>query len=187
MTIRQPFGADASNISPKTSVNVGTAASGFTAVEYGDAFHHVTVLTVNTTLPAIAGGANLAVGKLAYTLPAGKILIKSALLNIALDEIDGNITADTPDVGIGTVIASGAVAVLSGTATFENIVTGQTAADCNGTATVKATDPTAGVALEITAAGAHTIYLNVADGWAASGEAACPVTGTIIIEWLFLE
>jgi len=186
-TIRQPYGADANSQTPKTSVNVGTAATGVTAVEYGDAVRHTTVLTVSTTLGAIAGGANLGLGKLMYTLPAGAILVESAYMTMALDEADGNITADTPDVGIGTVVASGAVAVLGGTGTFESIITGQAAADCNGTATVKAAGPTAGTPLEITAAGAHTVYFNVADGWAASGEAACAIAGTIILNWLFLE
>jgi len=186
MAIRQPFGAGADDQTPLTSVNVGTASTGVTAVEYGDAINHTTVLTISSTLPAIAGGADLAVGKLLYTLPAGAELIESAYMSVALTAADGNIDADTPDVGIGTVIGSGAVAVLGGTATFENIVTGQTATNCTGTATVKATAPTAGVDLEIATAAAHTVYLNVADGWAASGEAACPVTGTVILNWKFL-
>ena len=186
MSIRQPFGAGSGNQTPLTSVNVGTAATGVTAIEYGDAIRHTSVLTVSSTLPPIAGGADLAVGKLVYTLPAGAILVDSAYMSMALTAAGGNIDADTPDVGIGTVIASGAVAVLSGTGTFENIITGQTATDCSGTAIVKATAPTAGASLEITAAGAHTIYFNVADGWAASGETACPIAGTIILNWTFL-
>jgi hypothetical protein len=184
--IRQPFGESANSLTPQTSVNVGTAATGVTAVEYGDAINHKTVLTIDSVLPAIAGGADLAVGKLVYTLPAGAILIKGSYMSMALTAADGNIDADTPDVGIGTVIASGAVAVLSGTATFENIVTGQTATNCTGTAIVKTTAPTAGTSLAIEAADAHTVYFNVADGWAASGEAACPISGTIILEWSFM-
>ncbi len=179
-TIRIPFGGDVYNAD-----NVGTAATGVTAVEYGDAKNHHTVLTVSTTLGSIAGGADLGLGKLMYTLPAGGCQIKSAYMSMALTADDGNIDADTPDVGIGTVVASGAVSVLSGTGTFENIITGQTATDCSGTATVKGTSPTAGVNLEIASAGAHTIYFNVADGWAASGETACPISGTIEIEWVF--
>lgn len=177
-TIRTPFGL--------TVESVGAAATGVTASEYGDAINHKTVLTIDTTLGAIAGGANLGLGVLLYTLPAGAKLIKSAYMSVALTAADGNIDADTPDVGLGTVVASGAVAVLSGTATFENIVTGQTAADCAGTATTVITTPTAGTPLAIAAAAAHTVYLNVADGWAASGEAACPVTGTVVIEWTSL-
>lgn len=184
--IRQPFGESADNQLPLTSYGVGTAATGVTAVEYGDGVTHKTVLTVSSTLPAIAGGAALGVGKLLYTLPAGVQAVKVSYMSMALTAADGNIDADTPDVGIGTVIASGAVAVLSGTATFENLLTGQTATDCSGTATVKTAGPTAGTPLEIAAGGAKTIYFNVADTWAASGETACPIAGTVIIEWTSL-
>ena len=166
--------------------NIGTAATGVTALEYGDQFNHVTKLTVSTTLPAIAGGANLGVGVLIYTLPTGACLIEGSQASITLTAADGNIDADTPEVGIGTVIASGAVTALNGTATFENILTGQVATNCSGTATVKGASATAGVLLEITSAGAHTIYINVADGWAASGETACPVTATIYLFWKYI-
>ena len=158
----------------------GTPATGFTALEEGEGDYHKTTLTVSTVFGAIAGGAALGLGILAYTLPAGEIIVESAYASIALAQLDGNITADTPEVGLGTVIASTAVAVLSGTATFENILTGQVAADCNGTATVKTVSDQV---LVIATAGAHTVYLNIADTWAASGEAACPVTGTITIVW----
>lgn len=104
-------------------------------------------------------------------------------MNVALNAADGNIDADTPDVGLGTTIASGAVAVLGGTAAFENILTGQTAADCNGTAT----KAVVGTILATGASDSKAIYLNVADGWAASGETACPVTGTVVIEWTFMQ
>ena len=69
-------------------------------------------------------------------------------------------------MGLGTVIGSGAVATLDGTATFENILTGQTAADANGTATVKTALPTAGVPFIIESGDAHTLHFNVADAWA---------------------
>jgi hypothetical protein len=171
----------------KTTGNVGTANTGTTATEYGDGHNHKTVLTVNTTLPAIAGGADLAVGKLLYTFPAGAIIIESAYMSLAITQSQGNITADTPDGGLGTVIGSGAVATLDGTATFENILTGQTFNDCNGTAEVKTAIPTAGVPLVIEAGAAHTVHFNVADGWAASGDAAASLAGTVVLNWRFVN
>lgn len=162
--------------------NVGTAATGVTAVERGNSHEHVTILTVATTLPAIAGGANLGVGKLLYTLPAGACVIYSATMSLAITQTQGNITADTPDGGLGSVIASGAVAVLSGTATFEDILTGQTFNDCNGTAEVK----TVQTSMVMEAGAAHTVHFNVADGWAASGDAAALLTGTVVLHWSFL-
>jgi len=177
--IREPFGLGLGG----NSVNVGVAGTGFTATEYGDGLTHKTVLAVNSVLPAIAGGANLAVGVLAYTFPAGIINHKAARLSVAITQTQGFITADTPVLGLGTVIGSGAVAVLSGTATFVNILAGQVAANCSGTATEK----TIATSLVIEASGAHTVYLNVADGWAASGDAAAIITGTITLEWAFLS
>ncbi|MEK9723071.1 MAG: hypothetical protein VW405_06245 [Rhodospirillaceae bacterium] len=171
----------------KTSGNTGTANTGTTAVEYGDGYHHTTVLTVATTLPAIAGGANLAVGKLLYTLPAGAIIVDGAYMSLAITKSEANITADTPDGGLGTVIGSGAVATLDGTGTFENILTGQTFNDCNGTAEVKTAIPTAGVPFVIESGAAHTIYFNVADGWAAGGDAAAGLAGTVVLNWRFMN
>jgi len=172
--IKNPWGTDGN------FDTVGTAASGVTASESGIGEYHITTLTVSTTLPAIAGGAALAVGIPVYTLPAGAQLVEGSYMSMALTAADGNIDADTPDVGLGTTIASGAVAVLSGTAAFENIMTGQTATDCSGTATVK----TIGTDLGVETAGSHIVYFNVADTWAASGETACPVAGTIVLKWV---
>lgn len=166
--------------------NLGAAASGVTAAEYGDGFNHRTVLTVDTTLPAIAGGAALGVGKLLYTFPAGVIIVDSAHKSLAIQQTEGNITADTPDGGLGTVIATGAVSTLDGTGTFEDIITGQTFNDCDGTAEVKTALPTAGVPLIIPAASAHTVHFNVADTWAASGDAAAGLAGTVVLNWRFV-
>jgi len=169
-----------------TSTNVGTANTGTTAAELGDGRRHITTLTVSTTLPAIAGGAALGVGKLLYTLPAGEVIVTGAYMSLAITQTQGNITADTPDGGLGTTIASGVVSVLSGTAAFENIITGQTFNDCNGTAEVVTVTPTAAVPLVVAAAGNHTIYFNVADTWAASGDSAATLTGTVILFWEFV-
>lgn len=164
--------------------NAGTLPSYVTAVEFGDLVNRTTILTINTTLPAIAGGANLAVGKLIYTFPAGPIVVNSAYMSMAIQQTDGNIDADTPDGGIGTTIASGVVAVLGGTAAFENIITGQTFDDCDGTAEVVTIS---GSPLSIEAADNHTVYFNVADGWAASGDAAAGLSGTVTLNWTMLD
>lgn len=150
----------------------------------GDKGSYHTKLHVNTTLGAIAGGANLALGKLIMTFPAGRIFVQRSAMSIAIKQTQGNITADTPDVGIGTTIGSGVQALLSGVgAASENIITGQTASDCDGTATAAQVD----TFLSITAAGDHTVYLNVADGWAASGDAAAAIYGTVDIFWQKLD
>lgn len=179
MAIREPFGTSEG----LNSLNVGTASGYATATEHGDGTFHKTKLDLSGALPAIAGGANLAVGRLLYTFPAGVVRIISAYFNdVAITQKDGNITADTPDVGLGTTIASGAVAVLSGTAAFENVLTGQTFSNCDGTGTKAGASST----LILNAADNHTVYLNVADGWAASGDAAAAISGEVIITWELL-
>lgn len=166
-----------------TGTNRGTVASGTTFIsDITDGYVHTTRLSVSTTLPAIAGGAALGIGKLIYTLPAGEIVINSSYINLAITQTQGNITADTPLVGLGTTIASGVIAVLSGTAAFINMMAGQTAADCNGTATIK----TVGTQLVIASAANHTVYVNAANIWALSGDSAALLTGTIVLNWLFL-
>lgn len=164
--------------------NAGVAAAGVTAVESGTNDFHKTVLTVsNLDLGAIAAAANEATGALVYTLPAGNIQVVGAFMSIALTNSDGNIDADTPDVGVGTTVGSGAQALLSGVgAAAENIITGTTAADVTGTATVTSV---ADIALQIAPAGDHTVYLNVADGWAGA-ETGVIANGTITMVWRYV-
>lgn len=161
--------------------DVGTPGSDVTAQELGSANTHVTVLTFTTgaALPAIAGGADLAVGKLVYTLPAGAQVITGSDYSVGITQTAGNINADTPQVALGTTIASGAVAVLTGTAGFYNVGTDSAAANCTGTPTVLASS----VNVVSQAGGTKTIYFNAAADWTAGGDPAAELTGTITIFW----
>lgn len=163
---------------------LGTAATGVTAYEWGSARHrHVKLTFSGLTVGAPTGDATaLGIGVLLYTAPAGTLVANSAGISVALADT-GGCTTDTPDVGLGTVIASGATAVLSGTATFEDILTGQTADDVNGTAEVK----TLSQGLGIETAGVHTVHLNVADTWDGDPDCAVTATGTVYLELLKLN
>lgn len=165
--------------------NAGTAATNVSAAEYGDDYQKTTVLTVtNAVLPAITGGAAEAEGVLLYTLPAGACVVKQAYMSLAIQQQDGNIDADTPEVGLGTTIGSGANATLGAVdAAAENIITAQTATDCDGTATVATI---ADQVLVVEAGDDHTVYFNVADDWAASGDAGALVSGTVVLHWQFM-
>ena len=158
----------------------GVAGSGSSVVEFGDGKNRTAVIAINTTLGAIAGGANLALGKLIYTLPAGALIIKSAYMSVAITQTQGFINADTPDIGLGTTIASGVQSLLSSTAAFENVLTGQTAANCTGTATVALVS---NQILNVLSGGSHAVYLNLADGWAASGDAAALLVGSVTVQY----
>ena len=165
--------------------NTGAVGASYgTVLEEGTGSFHKTTITLGGALGAITGGASLGVGRLIYTFPAGIIRVNTVFFNaVVLQQTEGNVTADTPDVGLGTTIASGAVAVLSGTGAFENILTGQTFTDCDGTAERVGAVST----LLLDAAADHTVHLNVADGWAASGDAALGFTGDVVITWEFLS
>jgi hypothetical protein len=131
----------------------------------------------------VAAAADEAIGKLIYTFPAGAHLLSATSMNITLQG-GGTVDADTPDVGIGTVIATGAVAVLGGTAAFENILTGQTFTDCDGTEEIAVVGSTTTLA-KTTAA--YAVYFNVAADWAASGDAAAEISGDVVITWEVIE
>jgi hypothetical protein len=165
----------------------GTPETGVTATEYSsDGRHFVTVLTFTGLAVGTIAAGDKAYGKKIYTLPAGAQLVKASYMSVGLTTA-GSTKTDTPDVGIGSVIATGNVALLNGTATFEDYLTGQTAADVNGTATVAGpicatAGALTGIALN-SAASAKTIHLNVADGWNAGAVGALTATGTVAISW----
>lgn len=159
----------------------GTVNSGVTAVHYGDGKNFTSILTVSKVdAITVADNAALAVGYLVYTFPAGPIVVNSSYMTMAVTLAED--TTATADVGIGTTIGSGANATLGAVgAGAENILTGQTTADCNGTPTVK----TVGTQLVIEAGDNHTVYFNVADTWAdtAGTDLTGDIAGTITINW----
>ena len=164
----------------KVPSDVQLQTTGTRAETFGVGVHRTVIDLNGLTLPVIAGGAALAVGRSIFTFPAGGVKVLGATLDdVTLTQTEGNVTADTPDLGLGTTIASGVVSVLGGTAAFENILTGQTMDDCDGTA------ETVSVATEllIQAADSHDVFLNVADTWAADGDEGILVGGRVVIVW----
>jgi len=167
-----------------TDVNVGTANTGVTAVEYGDGHNHTTVLTISQTdALTVADNAALADGYLLYTFPAGAIAVNSATMSMAVTLAED--TTATPEVGLGTTEGSGANATLGAAdAACENILGPATADDCAGTAELL----TGVSALAIEAAGDHTVFFNVADTWAdtAGSDLTGDIAGTVVINWTLL-
>ena len=168
----------------------GTAAANVTTVEYGDGRNITTVLTfTNLVVGAPSAGANSAHGVLLHTLSTTAVSHIVKMVAVKVGFTLGGVTTDTPDVGLATVQATGAQALLSATTTWENIITGQTwDKTLDGTADHFASLFT-GVVTEsafplIAAAGAATaIYLNAADGWAAGVTGNLTASGTVIINY----
>lgn len=171
----------------RNSANVGTANTGVTAEEYGDGYNHVTVLTVSQAdaITTADNGAG-ADGYLLYTFPDGVIVVHHTYMSMGITTTAEQ-QADTPKVGIGTVIATGAVTDLTNPATFQDLITGQTGIG-DGTAEVIALGPTAAIPFVILAADAHTVHYNVADTWAddTSGDLSADIAGTVVLHWTFL-
>jgi hypothetical protein len=175
----------------QTAANIGAVETGVTATEYGDGYMHNTRLAVSITDAfSTADNAALATGVLLYTLPAGQIIIHSAsLVDLAITGASAEQQTDTPDVGLGTVVGSTAVATLDlAPAGAENILTGQTWS--TGTLNGTAQSAVAGLAtpLAIADGDAHTVYLNVADTWAddTGGDLTCDVTAVIHLVWSYM-
>lgn len=162
-------------------LTVGTVGTNVTAKHFSeDGKNYVTELTLTDVSFTVAGAASEAIGALVYTFPAGTHYIDATHMNVSLQG-GGTVDADTPDIGIGTVIATGAVALLGGTATFEDIVDGQTAADCSGTATDAFLEPDD----KLSSSGdVKLMHLNIADTWA--GADTVLASGTIKFRWSIL-
>lgn len=177
-----------------TSSDVGTVTTAATTVaeEHGDGIEHLTKLTMtNFAIGTSGDAAALGIGAKFYTFPAGTIIIQDATIVGGVTAAI-SVTTDTPEVGIGTVIASGAVSVLSGTATFEDVIDGNAsgtggdtvAPDVAGGTLYKSSSATAPVVIKTTGGKARDLFLNVAVTWAnVTAAGAVTFTGTITIKW----
>lgn len=155
--------------------------------EYGDGRDMTTVLTLtNFIVGALAGaGAALGVGNIVCAFPAGAHLELIYYQSLSMKCVG---TAVNTDTGLGSVIASGAVSVLSGTATFEDRLTGQTLATASGGGTAAAAllGATAGLGTGISlnvAGSIKNVFLNSAGTWNANNTGNLTATGTVTIHW----
>jgi len=166
-----------------------TPVSTVSIVEYGDGRDFVTELTLtNFVVGALAGAAAaLGVGNIVATYPAGQhfeLVNSFAALSLKCAG-----TAVATDTGLGSVIASGAVSVLSGTATFEDRLTGQTitTSPTGGTAVSNVLCATAGIGTGISlnvAGSVKNVFLNSAGTFNVNNTGNLTATGVIILKWV---
>jgi hypothetical protein len=170
--------------SVRARVEFGTAGTGVTAVSYGDGRNFTTVLTLESVVVGTLPGAavDLAMGAEIYSLPAGAQYTEFVYMSVGLT---GAGTANTPDVGIGSVIGVGAVNVLGGTAEFEDYVDGQTAADISGTPTEIGAPPANSIRVNYSG-DSKDLFLNVAGAWAVDNIDSLVADGTVVIKWTVL-
>jgi len=173
---------------------VGAEVTGLTVVEYGDEVNHRTVLsgTFLTAAGVLAGGAlpgatALAFGKKIYDFPAGGIRVSNAILDL---EVEASLSSTAADIGLGSVVATGATGNLGADGTFEDVIDGSSD---GGVTAGTAGDPGAYqrvAAAETDAAAfdgcssAKDLFLNVAAQWEATGTFI--LRGTISFNWTYL-
>lgn len=164
-----------------------TPVSSVVINEYGDGRDMTTVLTLtNFIVGALAGaGAALGLGNIVVAFPAGAHLELVYYQNLSLTAAG---TAVTTLTGLGSVIASGAIAVLSGTATFQNRLVGQSlsTAAAGGTAAAALLGATAGIGTGISlnaAASIKNVFVNSSGTWNADNTGNLTATGTISFKW----
>ncbi len=156
-------------------------------VEYSTGRDMVSVMTLtNFIVGALAGAAAaLGVGNIVCALPAGAALELVYYSSLSL-KCAG--TATACDTGLGSVIASGAVSVLDGTATFEDRMTGVaiSTSSTGGTAVASLLGATAGIGTGISLNDASSIknmFLNAAGTWHTNNTGNLTATGTVVVKW----
>lgn len=174
------------------SVGTVTTAATTAVEEYGNAINHFTKLTMTGfSLGNTADNASLGIGAKFYTFPAGAIVVENMTLVGSLTAAI-SVTTNTPEIGVGSVVASGAVSVLSGTATFEEYIDGNVsgtggdtvAPDVAGTAFYKSSSFTSNILIKTTGGKSHDLYLNAAVAWAdVTAAGALTFTGVVTIKW----
>lgn len=176
---------------PSTVGTVTTTAT--TAVEeYGSGIDHFTKLTMTSfSLGNTADNASLGIGAKFYTFPAGTILVRDVTLVGSLTAAI-SVTTNTPEIGIGSVVASGAVSVLSGTATFEDYIDGNAsgtggdtvAPDVAGGAFYKSSSFTSNILVKTSGGKSRDLFLNAAAAWNdVTAAGALTFTGVITLNW----
>lgn len=153
----------------------------------GAALVHVRLsVTEQFELFAGADNANKAGGIKLFDFPKGIIVPVATRFALVLsDDLPlGETTAG--EIGLGTTVASGAVAVLGGTAAFENFCTGLTLGDITAGNTLAVNLSAAGQAPIGTPASELDLFLNLATAFSdeASAHSVLVDSGTIDIWYI---
>jgi len=181
VAIRGSFSSSLQN-----SQGAGTVGTGVTAVEYGDGYHHSTVLTLTAvSLGSTADFAAKALGALIYTFPAGNLIIRASRVNVGVTfNQAAAIALDTIEFGLGTVIGAGVFATLGEVAAGAEDIT-------SGPGTLlddaEATEKVSTTAVTIATAGVHLVHYNIAATWPdMAAVSTTSAAGTVLLDWVFL-
>ncbi len=204
MAFYPTIGANSNNTTVKTALQtesvisktpLGSMPAGLstiTCAEYSTGKDVVTVLTLTNfvlgTIPA--ANAALGVGANIYSFPAGQHFeLVYGLSAISLKLPSTGVACDT---GLGSVVASGAVSVLSGTSTFEDRSTGVaiTTSSTGGTAVSSLVGATAGIGTGISlnvAASVKDVFLNAAGTFGTGNAGSLTASGLVVLKWTIMN
>lgn len=186
VVLRDPFNPDRGAVSASKGLVSGILApngepslfSEFDVFSVDGINYRVFFKTV-TLGKVIPSDASLGFGQDLFTLPAG--LVESLGFAYSLTSLcPSGLSATAGEFGLGTTVASGAVAVLSGTAGFENVAEGRTLSN-HVAATTLVTEgfqvaptytvqsATVNPGLIDASAGTTKVYANIAAAWDQTG------------------
>jgi len=160
-----------------------------------DGIRYRTRIRVNSLRKAIASDAALGFGEWVASFPKGVIRPVGALvvLNSLCPE---GLSATAGEVGLGTTIASGAVATLGGTVAFENLMEGTTISNHvaatpltsrkQNDSVVRGTQGATAPALVDGSSSAAKIHLNLASTWNQTAAESVSFGGIILLDWEFV-
>lgn len=163
------FDLDTNTLGSVESINTG----------FFDHFYVTKLILTNLPLGSIAGAGDEAFGIKLGDLPSNYVAVEATLGSFKLNNADGNITADTPEIGLGTTLAAGASATLGAT---ENNLLGLTAADVNNTVADGSSFGGSSPFIS-TPVDTKDVYLNIADSWAGA-ESNLTISGNIVIKYI---
>ena len=181
-------GAFSSAEALQTETNVGAAGSSGTATEYGDGYHHTTVITGLDISGGITSAGSETITGVAYTFPECAIVIHSCVWDGKVYAATATDTAE--EFAIGTAAGSGAlttteqdilvVGVLDGAITTTPGVTHQdtTLSSLNGAGVTPAWYDGTGAAI--------TANVSIYDSSWNNGPETLYITGTLTIVWSFV-
>lgn len=160
-----------------------------------DGIRYRTKIRVNGLSKAISADAALGFGEHIASFPLGRIQPVGGYVSMVSTTATG-LSATAGEVGLGTVIASGAVATLGGTATFENIMEGTTLSNHVAAtaltsrkanrAPVAGTAATDGVLVLDGSGTAAKIHLNLASTWDQTAAEAVTFSALVFVDWLYV-
>jgi len=143
-------------------------------------------INVNAFSKAISSDAALAFGQKIWDFQQAEVAIIGARVNCTVSTPTG-LSSTAGEIGLGSVVASGAVAVLGGTGTFEDIMTGHTVSNLVA-GTPNTETHVAGIiagSLDGTAT-AKDVFLNYASTWNQTAAESVTISGTVEIFYVDL-